>query len=158
MTKHLLLTVGALLFAAQSWAADTVVTGAWVRATAPGQDSAAVSLHIRAAKAAHLVAASSPAAEKVEIHIMKHENGMMMMREVDALDLPANQDVELGSGSHLMLVGLTQPLKAGASAGLALTVEYADKHREIIKVSAEVRPLTASHDGHDMHHMGGHEH
>lgn len=158
MTKNILLSIAALLCAAQAWAGETAVTGAWVRATAEGQDSAAVSLHISSHKAARLVAASSPAAEKVEIHLMQHENGMMMMREVDALDLAANEEIVLGSGSHLMLVGLKQPLKAGGKLALALTVEYADQRREIVKVNAEIRPLTAGHEMHDMHDMGGHAH
>lgn len=163
MIQRLLFTSAALLFmaqvfAAQAWAGNTAVTVASVRATAPGQDSAAVSLRIRSAKAARLTAVSSPAAEKVEIHVMKHENGMMIMREVDALELPANQDVVLGSGSHLMLEGLVRPLKAGDTIRLNLTVEYAGKHKETITVNAEVRPLTAGHDMHDMHDMEGHRH
>lgn len=158
MNKRILIGIAFLLGAASAFAGEATVTGAWVRATAPGQDSAAVSMNITAHKAARLVAASSPAAERVEIHIMKHENGMMMMREVDSLALPANQEVSLGSGSHLMLVGLKQPLKAGGSVRLALTVEYADKHREIITVNAEIRPLTAGNDMQDMgdmHDMDG---
>ncbi|HEY5995296.1 MAG TPA: copper chaperone PCu(A)C [Gallionellaceae bacterium] len=158
MTKHLLLSIAALLCAAQAWAGEATVTVAWVRATAPGQDSAAVSLHIRTEADARLVSASSPAAERVEIHIMKHENGMMTMRETESLALPAGQEVALESGSHLMLVGLKQPLKAGETVQLALTVQYADKRREVITVAAEVRALSASHDGQDMKDMHGKGH
>ena len=118
MIKRLLLTGAALLCAAQAWAGEAAVTGAWARATPPGQDSAAVSLRISVHQDARLVAVSSPAADRVEIHIMKHENGMMMMRQVDDLALPANREVALGSGSHLMLVGLKQPLKAGERISL----------------------------------------
>ncbi len=160
MTKRLLLSIVALLCAAQSWAGDTAVTGAWVRATAPGQDNAAVSLLIRTRADARLVAVKSPAAERVEIHIMKHENGMMMMRQVDNLALPANREIKFGSGSHLMLVGLKNPLKPGAHIQLVLTLEYADSHRENITVSAEVRPLASGHDmdGMPEHDMENHGH
>lgn len=147
--------VAVLLWAAQSWAGDVAVSDASVRATAPGQDSAAVSLVITTPKDARLVGVSSPAATRGEIHVMKHENGMMTMQEVDALALPAKQEVRLGHGSHIMLVGLKQPLKAGSSVPLTLTIEYADKRRETIEVKAEVTPLTAGHhEMHDMHDMG----
>jgi len=161
MNKRILIGIAFLFCAAYASAGEVAVTGAWVRATAPGQDSAAVSMHINTQKGARLVAVGSQAAERVEIHIMKHEKGMMMMREVEALELPANQEVVLGSGSHLMLVGLKQPLKAGGSVLLTLTVEYADRHKEVITVNAEVRPLTASHDMQnmqDMQDMGGMSH
>jgi copper(I)-binding protein len=143
--------MGLALCAMYVMAGEAAVSAAWVRATAPGQESAAVSLHIRTGADARLVAASSPAAGRVEIHLMKHENGMMVMREAESLALPAGQDVAIEAGSHLMLVGLKQPLKAGDTVQLALTVEYADRRREVITVTAEVRPVSA---GHDMHHHG----
>ena len=163
MKKHILparLWAGMALAFCSAWvfAGEATVTDAWVRATAPGQDSAAVSMQITARQDARLVAISSPAAERVEIHIMKHEKGMMMMRRVEALALPANHPVKLGSGSHLMLTGLKNQLAPGDHIQLVLTLEYADKHRETLTLSAEVRPL-----GHDMdsmpdHDMGDHGH
>ncbi len=152
MIKRVVAGIVALLWAVASWAGDIAVSGASVRATAPGQDNAAVSLVIVSQKDARLVAVSSPAADHGEIHIMKHANDMMTMQQVDALALPAKQEVHLGGGSHIMLVGLKRPLNAGDSVALTLTVEYADKRRERIEVKAEVTPLTAGH--HDMHDMG----
>lgn len=153
MTKYLLLSIAVLLCAPQAFAGEVTVSGAWVRATAPGQDSAAVSLIITSKNEARIIAVSSPAAGRVEIHTMKHEDGMMTMREVEVLALPAKQEVALGSGSHLMLVGLKRPLQAGDNVPLNLTVKFADKHKEIIKVNAEVRSLTAGHKMHDMSGM-----
>lgn len=154
MKRYAALAAGmCLAFAA--WAAeDVTVSGAWVRATAPGQDSAAVALTITSAHDARLVAVDSPVAEHSEIHTMKHESGMMMMRQVDSLALPAGRPVSLGAGDHLMLVGLKQPLKAGDSVPLKLTVE-SGKHKEIVAVSAEVRTSAPGHDMHDMHDMDG---
>jgi len=145
------------LCATRVMAGEPTVTGAWAKATAPGQDSASVYLHINVRKDARLVAVGSPVADRAEIHVMKHENGMMMMRQVEDLALPANKEVVLGSGSHLMLIGLKKPLKPGDRIPLVLTVEYADKHRESTTVSAEVRPLVSGHDEHDMPDMGGHD-
>ncbi len=152
MIKRVLLGVAILLCAVDGWAGEVAVSDASVRATLPGQDNAAVSLTIVSQQEARLVAVSSPVAERGEIHIMQHEHGMMSMREVDALPLPAKQEVQLGHGSHIMLVGLKHPLKAGDSVPVRLTVEYAGKQKETIDLKVEVAPIAAGH--HDMHDMG----
>ncbi len=146
MSKKLMLGVVALLISAQVWAGDVAVSGAWIRATASGQDSAAVSLHITSQKDARLVAASSPVSDSAEIHTMTHENGMMMMRQVEALPLPAQKERAIGDVDHIMLLGLKHPLKAGDNVPLMLTVEFADKSKEKVALKAEVRSLTESHD------------
>jgi copper(I)-binding protein len=146
-----------MFLAASAFAAqDITVSGAWVRATAPGQDSAAASMNITSSRAAKLVAVTvgKDVADRAELHTMKHENGMMMMRAVDSLPLPAGQQVKLGSGDHIMLIGLKHPLKAGDSVLLTLTVETAGKHRETVKVDAEVR-MSAPDGMNGMHGMGG---
>jgi len=149
-----LFAVAALLCAAQTWAGEVAVSGAWVRATAPAQDSAAMQLSITSQKEAQLVAVSSPVAGAVEMHGMTHENGVMKMRAIESLTLPAGKAVKLGaSGSHVMLTGLKQPLKAGDSVPFTLTVQFADKRKVTVKGAAEVRPLHASHDMGDMHDM-----
>ena len=140
MTKEILLGTAALLVAAQAWAADVTVSEAWVRASAPGQDSAAVSLHITSHKDARLVAASSTASAGAGFHTMKHDNGMMMMRALDFILLPANHDVAISGGDHIMLTGLKKPLQAGDRVPLTLTVEFTDKSRENIDISVEVKP------------------
>jgi copper(I)-binding protein len=139
--------------AGQSLAGEVSVSSVWARATAPGQDSAAVSMQITSRKDASIVAVSSPASASAEIHSMVHENGMMKMRALDVLPLKAKQEVALGSdGNHLMLIGLKKPLSAGERVALTVTVQFADKRRETVEVNAEVKPLTESHDHMHMHH------
>lgn len=143
-----------LLCAAQTWAGDVTVNGAWARATAPGQDSGSIQFSIQSKKEARLVAITSPVAGSVEIHTMTHENGRMKMREVESMDLPAGSEIDLGkSGSHVMLLDLKHPLKAGESVPFTLTVEFADKRRKAVAATAKVRPQDAGHDMHDMHDM-----
>lgn len=152
MKKYLGAGIAALLFSMQAQAGEVQITAAWARATAPGQDSAAVSMRIISRKDASIVAVSSPAADSAEIHSMTEEDGMMKMRALDTLALKAKQEVALGDdGNHLMLIGLKKQLNAGDSVALTVTVQFADKHKEKIAVRAEVRPLTESHDG-QMHH------
>ena len=144
--------LAAMLVSASVYAGDIQVEGAWARATAPGQDTAMVDLSITSAKDAALVGFSSPACKTAQIHSMTHENGMMKMREVPSIALPANHRVGLGEdGYHLMLIGLKAPLNAGDALPLTLNVKEAGKVVKV-EVKAEVRPMTDT--GHEhMHHM-----
>jgi len=153
MHKKLLLSIVTLFFATQACASDVSVSDVWIRASAPGQDSAAVSLHITSQKDSKLIAASSPLSDSAQIHTMKHENGMMIMRQLDALPLPSKQDVALDRNGHIMLIGLKKPLIAGDSVPLTLTIEYSDKTREKISVKADVKPMGETHNMHDMPDM-----
>ncbi len=141
-----------LFCAVQAWAENVVVSDASARATAPGQESAAIRFSITSKKEARLVAIVSPVAGAVEIHSMTHDNGVMKMRAIEFLPLPAGKMVKLGaSGNHVMLLNLKNPLKAGESVPLTITVEFADKRKEKVNVSAEVKPLAASRDEHERH-------
>ncbi|MCX7193291.1 MAG: copper chaperone PCu(A)C [Proteobacteria bacterium] len=149
--------LGAMLLSVSVYAGDIQVESAWARATAPGQDTAMVDLSITSVKEAKLVGFSSAACKTAEIHSMTHDNGMMKMREVKAINLPAGRRVVLGeSGYHLMLIGLKSPLKAGESVPLTLNIKVGN---EMVKVEAkaEVRQLTEAkpmdEHMHHMHHM-----
>jgi len=133
-----------LLISGNAYASGTVhVEGAWSRATAPGQDTAMVDLSITSEQSARLVGISSPSCDSVEIHSMTHTNGMMKMREVKFVELPAGKRISLGeSGYHLMLIGLKSPFKVGDSVALTLSIKGADKVITQLDVKAEVRSLT----------------
>jgi len=76
---------------------------------------------------------------------MKMDGGVMKMRAIPRLELPAGKPVQLGPGGyHVMLINLKQPLKKGDTVPLALQVEGPDKKIEVVEVKAEVRDLTAS--------------
>lgn len=133
----------AVLLSPGAYAGDIRVENAWARATAPGQDTAMVDFTITSAHSAKLVGFSSKVCKIAEMHSMTQDGGMMKMREVQSIDLPANHSVSLQeSGYHLMLVGLYSPLKAGESVPLTLDVSE-DGHDLKVKVMAEVKPLNA---------------
>jgi copper(I)-binding protein len=137
--------LAALLMSASVYAGDIQVENAWARATAPGQDAAGVDLTITSKQAATLVGVSSAACKTVELHSMASESGMMKMREVEAIELPAGKRVNLGEGGyHLMLTGLKAPLKAGESVPLTLSIKVANKRMVKVKTKAKVKPLTAT--------------
>lgn len=109
----------------------------------------------RGKQADRLVAASSPVAERVELHEMKMDGDIMRMREIPGIDIPAGEVVQLRHGQpyHLMLMNLKQPLAVGDRFDVTLTFEKAGE----ITVKAWVQqPRDASdhdhsHDDHDDH-------
>lgn len=116
------------------------VEDAWVRATVAPQTATGAFMQLTSAKPLKVVAASSPLAAQVKIHEMKMEDGVMKMRAVEALPLPAGQAVALKPGSyHVMLMGLQRPIKAGETVPLTLTVEGEDRQRTAVEVKAEAR-------------------
>ncbi|MGV8933896.1 MAG: copper chaperone PCu(A)C [Gallionellaceae bacterium] len=138
-----------LLCAAQAYAGDVTVSDVWSRASAPGQSNGSVGLVITSTKDARLIAVSSPAAESAEIHTMSMDNGVMKMRELEFLSLPANQAVKLGpGGNHLMLFGLKKPLQAGKEIPLTLTIQFADKHSEKISIKSKIKALDSEYGKH----------
>jgi periplasmic copper chaperone A len=113
-----------LLMTTAAAAAEKVmveVSNAWVRATVAGQPVAGAYFDLRAQRSAKLIGVASPVAKRGEIHEMKDDGGMMTMRAVDAVDLPAGKTVSLAPGGlHVMLFGLSEPLVAGRKVPLTL--------------------------------------
>ncbi len=73
-----------------------------------------------------LLSAESDIAGTVEIHQTTLENDVMYMAPVQSLEIPAGGKVELKPGGyHVMLIGLTQDLKAGDKIHLKLTFQNA---------------------------------
>ena len=147
----------ALLLAAAPSFAQTTVQDAWVRATVGQQKASGAFMQLQSSRGGRLLSASSPVAGVVEIHEMAMDGGVMRMRAVPALELPAGQAVALRPGGyHVMLMDLKKPLNPGDTVALTLVVETAGK-RETMEVQAAVRPLggpppaAQGHGGHGKH-------
>jgi len=150
--KNTILIAALLVFTNPIYAGDISIKDAWARATAPGQANGSVALHITSTRDARLVAVSSTASASAEIHTMSMDNGVMKMRQLEYLLLPAKQTVTLGpGGDHLMLFDIKKPLKEGSYVPLTLTVQFADKSTEKVKVRAQILPLTGSGSKHPHH-------
>jgi hypothetical protein len=140
-----------LLAAAGAARAQVEVSDAWVRATVPGQKVAAAYMTLRSTAAARLVGVETKAARSAEIHSMSHEGGVMKMRRLDALELPAGQAVVLEPGGyHIMLFDPVKPLTEGQRVSLKLVVEQGGKRAELA-VDAPVRS-PGSDEGAHKHH------
>lgn len=70
-----------------------------------------------------IVRAQSDAAEKVELHTHTHDNGVMRMREIPEISVPAMGQAELKPGGlHIMLINPTRALKEGDDVRIMVTL------------------------------------
>jgi periplasmic copper chaperone A len=113
------------------------VTDAWVRNPAIADQPGAAYLVMQNSGAADkLLSVESDVAQTIELHESMMSGGMMQMSPVPNIEVPANSKVELKPGNfHMMLIGLTRPLKTGDKVQLTLNFEKAGK----IPVTAEVK-------------------
>lgn len=125
----------------------------WSRATPGGASVAAgyVKLTNTGKEPDRLTGATFERAKSVEIHTMTNDDGVMKMRQLpDGIELPGGGTVELKpGGQHLMMMGLSEGLKAGESVNGKLTFEKAGS----VDVTFTVAPLGA-----DAPAASGHEH
>ncbi len=119
--------------------AGIAVSDAWVRAVASASETSGGYLTIANSGGQDdaLTGAASPVAASVEVHETSMDSsGMAGMHPVDSVPVGAGQTVKLQPGGyHLMIMGLTKPLKAGDTVELDLTFQRAGK----VVVQAEVR-------------------
>ncbi len=145
-----------------SLAGDVVATGAWVRETVAGQTASAAYVGLNSRGGGALVGVSSPLAQSASLHEMVLDNGVMKMRPMERLELPAGRPVALRPGSyHIMLLGLKRVLHPGESVPLALRFRDRAGHEETMDVVAAVRDLsgqTASGSAQQPHSHSHHMH
>lgn len=138
--------------------AQVTVKDAWVRATVAQQKATGAFMQLQSAQDAKLVGAQSPVAGVVEVHEMAMEGGVMKMRAVSNLALPAGKAVELKPGGyHVMLMDLKGPVKEGDTVPVTLVVEGKDGKRQNIELKAQARSMTPPAMKHD-HGHGEHKH
>ncbi len=123
-----------------AWAQAPViqVSEAWARATISTARVGGVFLTMTATGAAdRVVSASSPVAERVELHETIRDGDVMKMREVLHLSVQPGQPVELKPGGHhIMLIGLKRPLNRGDIFPLTITFEKAPSVTATVTVQA----------------------
>jgi periplasmic copper chaperone A len=111
------------------------VTNPWARATPDKAENGAAYLTIQSPAADRLIGVSTPVAKQAALHTMTMEGNVMKMRPLAGIDLPAGQPVSLKPGAmHIMLLGLTQQLRAGQSFPLTLQFEKAGAQQVTVAV------------------------
>ena len=129
------------------------VTDAFVRAAQAGGVGGVFLTIINTGPADRLTGAASAGADKVGLHESTNDQGVMKMRPVEGLDVPAGGTVKLAPGGyHVMLMGLKQELTAGSRLPVTLSFQQAGK----VEVNAiVVKPGAGAPVSHDMSHMPG---
>jgi periplasmic copper chaperone A len=152
------LSVSALVLAVTvSLAAQAQVTvkDAWVRATVAQQKATGAFMQLQSAQDAKLISAQSPVAGVVEVHEMSMDSGVMKMRAVPSLALPAGKAVELKPGGyHVMLMDLKAQVKDGDTVPVTLVVEGKDGKRQLVELKVPARTAAApamNHGAGQMH-------
>ncbi len=119
----------------------------YARAVPPGQPNSAVfmSLENPSGEGQALVGAESNVSEFVELHTHVEEEGIMRMRRIDKIEVPAGATVTLQPGGlHVMLIDLKQPLDEGDVVDLTLIFEDGSRS----SVQAPVRRIQMQHMNH----------
>ncbi len=122
---------------------DIVVDGAWSRATPKGAETGAgyFTVHNTGSKPDRLTGGTAEFAA-VEIHEMRNEDGVMLMRELrSGLNIPAHATIRLAPGGyHVMFTHLMKPLVKGEK----ITATFAFEHAGAVTVEFPVEGLGAA--------------
>ena len=153
-------TLGAIVLSAMSGSAfaELIVENANIRESIPGAPNSAAFMILKNTSAQDVVltSATSELARATELHNHINDNGVMRMREVPEIVVPAGQSVQLKPGGlHVMFMGLATPLKQGEQGSFTLV----DQSGQEYPVQAPVKKIKMQmkHD-HQGDHKGEHKH
>lgn len=138
-------------FAASAFAAGVAdqisVADPYVRMSPPGTKTTGAFMTIKNAgdKEARVVSAASSVANVTELHNHINDNGVMRMRQVKEIVVPAKGETALKPGGyHVMLIDMKAPLKEGEH--VVINLGFADGsskevHAPVVKPTAGGMPM-----------------
>ena len=153
-------TLGAIVLSAMSGSAfaELIVEDAHIRESIPGAPNSAAFMILKNTSEQDVVltSATSDLARATELHNHINDEGVMRMREVPEIVVPAGQSVELKPGGlHVMFMGLATPLKQGEQGSFTLV----DQSGHEYPVQAPVKKIKMQmKQGHHGDHKGEHKH
>lgn len=127
-------------FAVTAASESVAIVDPYVRAVPPGQavSAAFMQLNNSSDNLHTIIGASSPVSRVAELHTHTKENGMMKMRRVELIEVPANGKTLLQPGGlHIMLIDLHDQLKLEQK--VSITLEFLDGSSKTIE--APVRKI-----------------
>ena len=131
--------IAATAFAHDFKLGDLMVDHPWARASIGKAKAGAAYLTIvnGGSQADRLIAAETPAAKRAELHTHVMKDGVMKMRQLEAVEVaPGEPTVFQPGGLHVMLMGLKAPLTEGESFPLTLTFEKAGTLEITVKIES----------------------
>ena len=150
------------IIAARALAAESAITidDAWARPSlgAGGASAVYFILHNKGKEPDTLTRVTTPAATNAALHETRIENGVAKMLPVQSVEIPAGGSFAFApKGPHVMLMGLTAPLKVGDSIALTLHFKNDGAHTITVPVRepahTEPKPSTDSMGGMKMDGM-----
>lgn len=150
-TLQRMAALAALVFASTVAQAGVDVRDGYVRAPVPGQNMAAAFMVIsnNGDKPLQLVAVKSDVAAELELHGHTNDNGIMRMRKVDSVPVPARGEVRLAPGGlHLMLIGLRKTLVEKQQVAFTLVFADGSEARVEMPVVSVMNEAPAAHAHH----------
>lgn len=148
----ILAACAAAVFAIPALAGDIMVKDPYARSSGKSAKSGAAFMMLmnQGDTDDRLIAASSDAAARVELHTHKENaDGVMQMMEVkEGFPIPAGgmHGLQRG-GDHVMLMGLTAPLEQGDIVTLTLTFEKAGDMTIEVPVDLDRQPAKGHNHG-----------
>jgi len=130
-----------VLMSASPVLAEVTVRDAWVRATpGAGKVTAGYAVLSNGGSADDtLIGIRAADAGMAHLHSSANKDGVMQMKGVDSLVVPAGKGVTLAPGGyHIMIMNLKKPLKAGDE----ITLVFAFKKQDDVTATAKVMPLS----------------
>lgn len=118
--------------------APLTITDGWAKAADTGMSAAFGMVKNPSSKPIRIVGATSSYAKVVQLHeVVAKDGAMVMQQKTGGFVIPANGMLELKpGGNHLMFIGITKPITAGAM--IPITLITADGGLFKTKVMAKV--------------------
>ncbi|WP_299374982.1 copper chaperone PCu(A)C [uncultured Tateyamaria sp.] len=150
--KTLAAAAVATCVALPAFADRIMVMDPYARAASAAAKSGAafMTLHNMSGEDDRLIAASTDAAKRVELHThVEVSDGVLRMTKIEGgIPLPAGDMHAMKRGAdHVMLMGLTGPLEQGAEIEMTLTFEKAGDIVVTVPVDNARKPEAGAHGG-----------
>ncbi|OBT09495.1 hypothetical protein A9264_14765 [Vibrio sp. UCD-FRSSP16_10] len=139
-TTLIIMLLSPLAFASNA----ITVSDAFAKATPPTSTMSAIFLKIDnpTTEDRALVSASTPYAKITELHTHAMQDGVMKMRQLERIDLPAKEVTVLKPHSlHIMLFDITEPFKEGMVLPLTMTFD----NGQVVNLSVPVKKMKMKH-------------
>ena len=146
-----IIILSCFLISESAFSSSLMIEGAFARASSGhGKNSAAyLSLHNHSPNDDYLIDAKTNISAMTSIHNHINDKGIMKMRAVKQIVIPANGSIKLQPGGfHIMLMGLKKPLLEGDKFDLTLIFKKAGT----VLCSVLVKKMHAMEHGKKMKH------
>jgi copper(I)-binding protein len=131
--KKLSIVIALLIFCLPAFAENLQITDAWIKnlpMTVPVR-AGYMRIFNHQAREITIVSLESKSFQSIEIHQSLETDGLMSMRPVDTLSIPAGGSLELAPGGfHLMMMNPLEQLLPGKK--ITVTLHYQDQKTQTI--------------------------